>query len=846
MIVEYSTLDNGEVLIHTFERKPDRTRVHKKISNFFPYFYLPAERIVEEDPRILSVQQGFKSLYGEPLQKIVVSHPKDIYEFREKYPEAQEANVLFNARYLIDCVDKIPDVKPRKLWFDIETEDEYGLPDFNKPDQKILSIAFVDSFENKNTVFILGNEGAAGMRTTEIPIKNKSPIKVNYEVFSFQNEKEMLSSFVKKVAFLDPDYLLGWNTRGERVNNKFNAGFDLPYLFARCKKLGVWFNGISPINECDLSDEGEIRIKGRECPELMIVYKLLKLKESDLTLEEVSKKELKAKKVVAEGISDLWTFNPEKLCEYNIVDVVLVRMLDEKLGLSDQAFQMSRISYSRAEDMGNEVTMIRHACLRKCKEWGVVFPTQHAEKKAFAGGFVFPVKTGVHQNVISLDIESMYPNSIRAFNISPETIVKEGGVLLPSGVRFKQNCRALLPAVIEDYYENRIHYKRLSEQETNKEIKAILKSKSNSFKALNNAVFGVVIHLFGVDVAKSITLTSQEVIKFINEKVNADGFESVFGDTDSNGIIKKNLSFDEAIEAGKEEAKKINESFEEFMKRFGLTNQKPNGDRHYKIKFEKVYSRGFWSVKKSGEGAMKRRFCWVAWEDGRKLNKPYLETKGFEAIKSGFSPMYKEVQNNVLMMVCPPEGEPRSKEEIDEWLLSKVDEITALPADFITGDIKITELPVQYFKDKRDWTSNNPKRRGLLYSLNYLGLKLQAGKRYKLGYVKSVPDNYPQEIEMDVLTHKYEIKEDGTKTVISDIKRNTYPANVIIYEGGKFPSGFELDIEKYVDLNVASPVEGIYAAFGWDTPFKKERKTKGKRTKKEEKPITTLANWGAF
>ena len=53
------------------------------------------------------------------------------------------------------------------------------------------------------------------------------------------------------------------------------------------------------------------------------------------------------------------------------------------------------------------------------------FPTRHTRaKQQYAGAIVFnPREPGRHENVTIMDYTSLYPTSIMAFNISPETFI---------------------------------------------------------------------------------------------------------------------------------------------------------------------------------------------------------------------------------------------------------------------------------------------------------------------------------------------------------------------------------------------------------------------------------------
>lgn len=807
-------IESTNTTIHVFDRTLDGERIYYKDTNFKPYFYVENKRMID-DPLVDSTQRGFKTFMGTPVQKVILRHPSALYNLKNQWGKSFESNIGFEQRYLIDKITEIPDVKQRKLFFDIETDDSNGVPNYKNPFQQIFSVAFYDNFEKIYRVYALNNDK---------PIAEQQKLTINigeetktfeYVTQIFDTERELLDGFFKKVNELDPDFLLGWNINGKRnkVTGKFRAGFDLPYLVARSKRIKANANALSYISEVYLSEssyrEGKVTIKGRECVELMELYEKHKLKQMAFNLDAVAKRELHSSKKELVGTLKHWKTDLKTLLDYNVVDVILTQLIDEKLELSNQAFQTSRISFSRVEDVGSVLKLIRHSCINECHKQGLVFEEfKDVKKNKFKGGFVGETLPGVHENIVSLDLVSLYPNIIRAFCISPEN-VSEHGVEIPGNLKFVQNRDALLLKVINNFYEPRIKVKKLMQAETNKQRKKYLKTKSDSLKAVLNSVYGSLKLLFGSDIAESVTLCAQTVIKHSINEVKKENLPIVYIDTDSVSFIAGE-TLEEAVVKGSEVNVNVNDSYEEFMQGYGLTNKRGSNDVFLKLNFEKVYSRGFWSVKSNGKGAMKRRFCWIGWEDGRFVDS-YAEVMGFETKKAGFSVFYKSLQRSLLEMVCPKQSVLPDKKIVDDFLTDKHSEIQSgsVPLQEMVANVNVGKLPKQYFESKNDYTNNNPKRRGVIYGLKHLGLQPEAGKRYELLWVKTVPKPYPEFLELDVQSTTKEGKV---------VKRKRIDVDVVVYEQSKLPDGFIPNYEKYVELNVVKPAKNIYESLGWDLP----------------------------
>lgn len=168
MIVDYSTNDQ-RYGIHVWDRTPDGIRTYKRVTKFEPYFYMPENKSINKnDQRIVRILKGYKTLMGDPVKKIVVNSPFDIYSLRKEIELTHESNIAFPRRYLIDVEKNIPDVKQKKLYFDIETEDDEGMPSHTLPIKKIMSIAFSNNFDNQYEVYILKNN-----KISNSEIKNK-------------------------------------------------------------------------------------------------------------------------------------------------------------------------------------------------------------------------------------------------------------------------------------------------------------------------------------------------------------------------------------------------------------------------------------------------------------------------------------------------------------------------------------------------------------------------------------------------------------------------------------------------------------------------------------------------
>jgi DNA polymerase elongation subunit (family B) len=129
----------------------------------------------------------------------------------------------------------------------------------------------------------------------------------------------------------------------------------------------------------------------------------------------------------------------------------------------------------------------------------VIPPMSHTHKGAqFAGGYVKDPQVGMHNWVMSFDLNSLYPHLIMQYNISPETFlegeyqdisiediidrkveVPDDMCMAANGHYFSKEKQGFLPEMMELMYSERKGYKRkMLEAETeleeiNKRLNAI-------------------------------------------------------------------------------------------------------------------------------------------------------------------------------------------------------------------------------------------------------------------------------------------------------------------------------------------------------------------------------------
>ena len=129
--------------------------------------------------------------------------------------------------------------------------------------------------------------------------------------------------------------------------------------------------------------------------------------------------------------SELYLNNFVKFCKYNIQDVRLLVMLEDKLKIINLAITIRNISKVNFQDIFYETRIIDYMLLmeavrrREEEGWNYVLPSkpQFIPKSKYLGAYVKPPIKGLFKWVSDLDFKSLYPSIVKTFLMSTETLV---------------------------------------------------------------------------------------------------------------------------------------------------------------------------------------------------------------------------------------------------------------------------------------------------------------------------------------------------------------------------------------------------------------------------------------
>ncbi|MCX6688654.1 MAG: DNA-directed DNA polymerase [Methanoregula sp.] len=790
--VEYSNSPDGPI-IHIFGRDADGQACRIDVTGFKPYFYAPDDQVAGTGhPARVTIEPDttYRSIRGESLRRLYTVRPGDVRDAREQYRHF-EADIPFATRFMIDTgltggvsapattVD-YHELKPvevdapaRSCIIDIDCEDERGFPDPQR--DAIICITCYDSFDNDYTTFLLGSSAVPGGILDQQAaggLENGCFRRGTHTISCFTDEVALLKAFTLYITTRDPDVLSGWNF----------VEFDMPYITGRMEKLGLRAESLSRLS--GMTERNALR--GRALFDLLSAYKKMhsSLKES-YRLDAVAEDELGQRKVRYTGtISDLWKEQPALLVEYNFKDVELCVAINKKDNIIEFYREIARYVGCPLDRTLNSSSVIDVFILRKAHGTYVLPSKGFANADEFEGATVFEPSRGVRENVVVLDLKSLYPMAMMTINASMETKDPGGELVAPNGIRFKKQPDGLTRSILSELLTERDEKKALRNTFPFGSPQYVLYDmQQNVLKVIMNTYYGVSgftrFRLYDREIGAAVTSVGRAIIEHTRRVIEKEGYTVIYGDTDSCMVHLPPMNLNETIATARAIEKHLNESYKEFAKR------ELNADIHYfSIKFEKIYARFFQAGKK------KRYAGQLVWKEGKEVNQ--VDIVGFEIRRSDTPQVTKVVQTKVMGMILAGEGY-----EIVKAYLSEV--ITRYRA----GKYSLDEIgiPGGIGKALDNYDTDEIQVRGAKYANEYLHTEFGKGSKPKRIYIKAVTGKYPK---TDVLCFEYE---------------------------DQVPKEFIPDLELMLEKTIQQPISRIIEALGW-------------QWNDVDPSRTTLAQWG--
>ena len=512
-------------------------------------------------------ESKYKTLEGDNLEPIIPGSIRDCREFYKKYEGVDNFKIYGNDRYAFQYIsEKYPEDEIRfdiskinLITIDIEVKSEEGFPDPDSCSEEMLTIS-VQDYTTK--------------RITTWGRKAYTPSQHNVTYYHYENEIDMLNSFIAWWNRKPPEIVTGWNVKL----------YDIPYLCGRIDRI-MGTKKLKLLSPWGIVSQESVFIKGREFNTFDIagvttldyleLYKKFTYKaQESYRLDYIAEVELGQKKLdhsEFDTFKDFYTGNWKKFVDYNIVDVELVDRMEDKMKLIELALTMAYDAKVNYVDVMFQVRMWDTIIYNYLKKRDIVVPPRdRSEKeKRYEGAYVKQPVPGVYDWVVSFDLNSLYPHLMMQYNISPETLVEEKHpsatidkilnkeitfemykdyAVCANGAMFRKDIKGFMPELMEKMYAERKIFKKkmLICQQKLVDTEALLKNrrdpvlerqkkelinniaKFNNFqmarKIALNSCYGAIgnqyFRFFKLANAEAITLSGQTSIRWIENKVN--------------------------------------------------------------------------------------------------------------------------------------------------------------------------------------------------------------------------------------------------------------------------------------------------------------------------------------
>jgi DNA polymerase I len=634
-------------------------RVLIQSSQIKPYFYyLPEERETAnsarerlmkgraEFPKITAVEVETKKLLGRARDALKITcsdsqapaaYARNIRKLLGK-GEAFEEDLRLTVRYITDT-----DVTP-SAWHECEVERI-------ETQQVAVDLSFIAKslpvhIENDAvpslrilafSILAVGERGSARPERDPVRAISVATSQAGFETFAAEGEDDsrLLTDFTALVRKFDPDIIAGYESN--------NTGW--PYLIERCKfrkiRLTVGRDGSEP----HTSAYGHVSVSGRTSLDILDVagsmpeVKLKTIENLAKFLQIPSAGRVEAIEEFERG--ELWKDDTGRRALIQNTRINAQALLESTEATINYPVQLSALTGLPLDQVMTAPVGFRvdSYLIKQAHRAGELIPRKIEQPfYTYRGALVLEPKTGLHDNIVVLDFTSMYPNLMKTYNLSPDTLVKTGEIVSEDSVfvipevnhRFYKKPDGFYRIVLSSLIEQRKAVKEemdgLGERSTRY---IVLRERERAVKTLTNACYGYAgwagARWYAKEVAESATALGRDVINKTIAKADSLGLQVIYGDTDSIFVV--------------DDPKKVKQLEDWAKEEFDLD-----------IKREHEYTRVLFTE-------AQKRYAGL-------LPDKTLDIVGLEVVRGDWSDIARQVQEQVLTRILRDQSTEKAVEDV--------------------------------------------------------------------------------------------------------------------------------------------------------------------------------------
>lgn len=464
-----------------------------------------------------------------------------------------------------DPVRKV-NLRPTIMSYDIECiSQEDTFPNANKVNDEIFLITVsISGRINENVVFT----------------RYSCDSDVNGRVIKVNSEEDLLLKFQEYIIDSNPEVLIGYNT----------DSFDNPYITQRLYNMALqWINvgklrdipvktyRPNRIPESGTRDKFLFRNKRDAGKEYIIMsgrvhidlfrhitenYRMrsfsldsvsnyfLNEGKHDISMKDMFRAVKNHPDIKKSANSSEIQKIYDSVVRYGIQDSELVLRLESKLVVFLGLSMMARVMSTNIDEfyIKGSSHKVKNMLYRRCRERKILIKdsVDPNQKGGYQGALILEPKIGLHKYVYTLDLDSLYPNIVRSYNICYTTLIRDDSEIDCYDLKFEDNgmlCHykfrkdfvGVIPEICASLIERRTEVRK---RKSDDPVTSLVNDKLQlALKIAANSIYGVLgltsSPISFIEGARSVTAMGRLIIGKIVKELVQKGHDVLYGDTDS-------------------------------------------------------------------------------------------------------------------------------------------------------------------------------------------------------------------------------------------------------------------------------------------------------------------------